>query len=71
MLIETFKRLEKENEGVVKSGRTHLQDATPIAFSQEISGWRNMIEKTKKMLEAGAAGTERTGARRHGGRYGP
>ena len=39
-LIETFKRLEKENEGIVKSGRTHLQDATPIQFSQEISGWR-------------------------------
>ena len=29
-LIETFRRLEAENEGVVKSGRTHLQDATPI-----------------------------------------
>ena len=37
MLIATFRRLEKENEGIVKSGRTHLQDATPIAFSQEIS----------------------------------
>ena len=49
-LVSTFKRLEKENEGIVKSGRTHLQDATPIAFSQEISGWRNMIEKTKEQL---------------------
>ena len=39
-LIATFKRLEAENEGIVKSGRTHLQDATPIKFSQEISGWR-------------------------------
>ena len=37
-LIATFVRLEKENEGIVKSGRTHLQDATPITFSQEISG---------------------------------
>lgn len=43
-LIDTFLRLEAENEGVVKSGRTHLQDAVPIAFSQEISGWRNMLE---------------------------
>ena len=51
-LVETFKRLEKENEGIVKSGRTHLQDATPIAFSQEISGWRSSLEKDKKMLEA-------------------
>ncbi|MBS7262375.1 MAG: class II fumarate hydratase [Eubacteriales bacterium] len=49
-LIATFRRLEEENEGVVKSGRTHLQDATPIKFSQEISGWRNMIEKTRQML---------------------
>ena len=31
-LIETFKRLEKENEGIVKTGRTHLQDATPISL---------------------------------------
>lgn len=50
-LVSTFKRLEKENEGVVKSGRTHLQDATPIAFSQEISGWRASLEKDRKMLE--------------------
>ena len=49
-LIATFKKLEKENEGIVKSGRTHLQDAVPIAFSQEISGWRNMIEVTKEQL---------------------
>jgi fumarate hydratase class II len=50
-LIETFKRLEKEHEGIVKSGRTHLQDATPIQFSQEISGWRSSLEKDKKMLQ--------------------
>ena len=31
-LVTTFRRLEAENEGVVKSGRTHLQDATPISF---------------------------------------
>lgn len=49
-LIATFRRLEKENEGIVKSGRTHLQDAVPIAFSQEISGWRNMLEKTRCMI---------------------
>ena len=45
-LIETFKRLEKENEGIVKSGRTHLQDATPIQFSQEISGWTGRCWKS-------------------------
>lgn len=50
-LIQTFLRLEKENEDVVKSGRTHLQDATPIKFSQEISGWRSSLEKDKKLLQ--------------------
>lgn len=50
-LISTFERLEKENEGIVKSGRTHLQDATPISFSQEISGWRASIERDCEMIE--------------------
>ena len=50
-LISTFLRLEKENEGIVKSGRTHLQDATPITFSQEISGWRTSLEKDRRLLE--------------------
>ncbi len=49
-LIDTFKRLEKENEGIVKSGRTHLQDATPITFSQEISGWRSSLERDVELL---------------------
>ena len=49
-LVDTFKRLEAENEGIVKSGRTHLQDATPIKFSQEISGWRASLEKDRKMI---------------------
>lgn len=50
-LSSTLARLEKENEGIVKSGRTHLQDAVPVSFSQEISGWRAMVEKTKKQIE--------------------
>lgn len=49
-LIETFISLEAENENIVKSGRTHLQDATPIKFSQEISGWRSSLEKDRKMI---------------------
>jgi fumarate hydratase class II len=52
-LIDTFKRLEKENEGIVKSGRTHLQDATPITFSQEISGWRSSLERDVELLKIG------------------
>ena len=50
-LIATFKRLEEENEGIVKSGRTHLQDATPIKFSQEISGWRASLEQDVRMIK--------------------
>ena len=49
-LIETFKRLEEENKGVIKSGRTHLQDATPISFSQEISGWRSSLERDCELI---------------------
>ena len=50
-LIATFVRLEAENEGIVKSGRTHLQDATPITFSQEISGWRSSLERDVELLK--------------------
>ena len=50
-LIETFRKLEDENQGIVKSGRTHLQDAVPISFSQEISGWRSSLERDVQMLE--------------------
>ena len=49
-LTATFRRLEEENAGIVKSGRTHLQDATPISFPQEISGWRSSLERDKELL---------------------
>ncbi len=49
-LAETLRRLEEENGDVLKSGRTHLQDATPIRFSQEISGWRSSLEKDVEMI---------------------
>lgn len=49
-LVATFRRLEEENAGAVKSGRTHLQDATPITFPQEISGWRTSLERDRQML---------------------
>ena len=44
-------RLEKENATALKCGRTHLQDATPILFSQEISGWRSSLEKDMDLLQ--------------------
>ena len=49
-LIAVLRRLESENAGVVKSGRTHLQDAVPIAFSQEISGWRASLERDCELI---------------------
>ena len=49
-LTETFAKLEKENKGVIKSGRTHLQDAVPISFAQEISGWKTMLIESKEMI---------------------
>ena len=52
-LRDTLGRLEAENWEVVKIGRTHLQDAVPIRFGQEISGWRAMAEECAGML-AGA-----------------
>ena len=53
-LTAELRRLEGENAGVVKSGRTHLQDATPIAFSQEISGWRTSLERSKELIQRSA-----------------
>ena len=55
-LIQSFESLMQENEGIVKTGRTHLQDATPISFSQEISGWKAMLEKSKDMLQLSLPG---------------
>ncbi|MBQ7644224.1 MAG: class II fumarate hydratase, partial [Spirochaetales bacterium] len=49
-LIATFRKLEEENSDAVKCGRTHLQDATPITFAQEISGWRSSLERDVELL---------------------
>lgn len=51
LLTETFRDLEMETQDVIKTGRTHLQDATPISFAQEVSGWRGMLEKSRRMVE--------------------
>ena len=39
-------------QDIVKIGRTHLQDATPLTLGQEISGWHRMLEKSESMIEA-------------------
>ena len=55
-LAKEFLKLEDDNAGVIKAGRTHLQDAVPIRFSQEISGWRSMIESDKEQIINAAKG---------------
>ena len=49
-LKATFLRLEEENAGVVKCGRTHLQDAVPLTLGQEISGWSAMLGHDRDMI---------------------
>ncbi len=49
-LISTMLRLEAENADVIKCGRTHLQDATPLSFGQEISGWRSSLETDRELI---------------------
>ena len=48
--IEVLGRLIDENMGVIKTGRTHLQDAVPMTFGQEISGWQEMLDHGKDCI---------------------
>ncbi len=50
LLKKTFERLIEENKDIIKTGRTHLQDATPLTLGQEISGWHRMLEKCETMV---------------------
>lgn len=58
-LAEAFGRLEEENKDIIKTGRTHLQDATPLTLGQEISAWREMLMETRKMLQASLRGVRK------------
>ena len=55
-LCGTLKWLEDEYADAVKSGRTHLQDAVPITFGQEVSGWRTSLERDCEQLRAALPG---------------
>lgn len=61
-LIGAFQMLEERHEGIVKCGRTHLQDATPITFPQEISGWRTMLEQDAEQIRASLSSLRRLAA---------
>lgn len=51
-MTETLRALEDKYMHVVKTGRTHLQDAVPMTFGQEISGWRSMMEHSTDNIKA-------------------
>lgn len=50
-LKDTFKEKMDAFSNIVKIGRTHLQDATPLTLGQEISGWHRMLEKSEMMIK--------------------
>ena len=58
-LADTFARLKKENTDIIKTGRTHLQDATPLTLGQEISAWHAMLTETRAMLTQSLAGVRK------------
>ncbi|WP_227937727.1 class II fumarate hydratase [Alkalihalobacillus deserti] len=49
-LKQTFKTKSVQFNDIIKIGRTHLQDATPLTLGQEISGWHRMLEKSEQMI---------------------
>ncbi len=67
---DAIKAKAKEFEGVVKIGRTHLQDATPVTVSQEFNGWANLIDRDIERLKDGAAGLDGSCDRRNSRRDG-
>ena len=50
-LKATLQKKSEEFNHIVKIGRTHLQDATPLTLGQEISGWVEMLNKSEKMAK--------------------
>ena len=58
-LADTFARLKKENTDIIKTGRTHLQDATPLTLGQEISAWYALLTETRAMLTQSLAGVRK------------
>ncbi|HET7628645.1 MAG TPA: class II fumarate hydratase [Bacillales bacterium] len=49
-LRNTLREKEEKFKAIIKTGRTHLQDATPLTLGQEISGWRYMLDRSKEMI---------------------
>ena len=58
-LAAAFEKLEKAYPDLIRIGRTHLQDATPLRFAQEVSGWRELVEAPVRMLKLALTELER------------
>ena len=58
-LIDVFERLMRQNKDIIKTGRTHLQDATPLTLGQEISGWHTMLAETYNMIADSLGGVRK------------
>lgn len=54
VLRETLQKKSEAYMDIIKIGRTHLQDATPLTLGQEISGWVQMLAKSEKMIAQSA-----------------
>ena len=63
-LAATFERLSAEYADVIKVGRTHLQDATPLTLGQEISGWSSLPQDERMMRRWKACASWRWAAQR-------
>ena len=51
LLKNTLKEKSEAFKDIIKIGRTHLQDATPLTLGQEISGWYYMLERSEQMIK--------------------
>lgn len=51
-LREALQQKAQAFKDIIKIGRTHLQDATPLTLGQEISGWHRMLEKGEQMIRS-------------------
>ena len=70
-LQRALRQKEKAFANIVKIGRTHTQDATPLTLGQEFSGYAAQVESGIARLRAGGEGPLSAGAGRHGGRHRP
>ena len=55
-LLKTLEQLEKKYKDTVKCGRTHLQDAVPMTFGQEVSGWKAMLGRDEEAVRRSMEG---------------